>query len=112
MGIGAARNLFAYKEKYSPGVMAVCLALTGAFGLALNGRGLLGIIPVAASLFLTIAAYLFSDVIRLRLSLIVNLSMWIVYALLILDIATALTNTAALVINAVILRKELRLRGE
>ncbi len=106
MGIGALRNLFAYRGRYSLKLMLVCLVLTGAFGLFLNGQGLPGMIPVAASLLLTLSAYLFSDVIKLRLVLIATLAMWVIYALLIFDIVTALTNAAALVINVVILNKQ------
>ncbi len=108
MAIGAARNLLAYKGLYNRTPMIICLVLTAVFGLALNGKGLLGIMPMLASLLLVLALYIFHDVVRLRIALIVNLIIWVVYSLLIFDIVTAITNTAALIINAVILHSDLK----
>ena len=110
MLFGAIRNLVAAKDGYSLQLMVFTFISIGVFGIAMNTGGVIGLIPVLASLFLTVTAYKLRDVIKIRIAVMINLLMWVVYSFIILDVVTGLTNTVALGLNAYTLIKELRYR--
>ncbi len=103
MLFGAVRNYLASKDKYSLRFMVLIFFAIGALGFILNTGGAIGLIPVFASLFVTVTACLVKSFPLVRITVIINLAMWVVYSILILDVVTAVTNFVALIINTVTL---------
>ena len=99
MCFSALRNHLASKEKFRlPHLVAVFFA-SAILGLLFNTGGAVGIIPVIASLFLTLAAYFLKSATSVRIAVIINLTAWVVYSIMIRDYVTAVSNLVAIVIN-------------
>lgn len=100
MAFSAARNHLASKDKFTAPSLIVIFIANALFGILLNTGGAVGLIPVFASLFLTVSAYFLHEPRAVRAAVMINLSMWIVYSFLIRDYVTAISNLVALAINA------------
>ena len=85
--IGTVRNGLVMKEKFTTPIMVVCTVLTVAIGVAVNNRGLIGLIPVAATVQLTLCNYYVKSLRGVKVSFLVNVILWTIYSYCILDIA-------------------------
>ncbi len=96
--LGAARNIMALFGRYN---LYTALCFTGAtviLGLVSNKDGALGIVPIVASVILTVGIFFAKDLVSQKLVLFANLSMWSVYSFLIYDFATGVCNLVSAVI--------------
>lgn len=90
--LSGARNLLIAANRFDRRLMWVFLALIAAAGLLTNNRGLVGLMPVAATLEYTVCCHYVTGVKATRVSILVNALIWMVYSALILDISTAISN--------------------
>lgn len=102
----AVRNYAIYKDVYNKKVMTVCFVFTVLFGLLFNNRGLLGILPIIATGEYTVCSYYFKSIKETKISLIINLSLWVIYSFCIFDFSTALTDFMTVVLSFAWLIKE------
>ena len=100
------RNIFIAKDKYTAKVMTVILVLVIVLGLLTNNRGLIGLLPVMATVEYTICCYLIKDVHKTRISIFVNETIWVIYSLLVLDFSTALTDIIVIAVDLAVLFKK------
>lgn len=101
----AIRNYAISIDKFSKKIMIFCVILTIILGLISNNRGLIGLLPIIATCEYSICGYYFEDIRQTKMSLCINLFLWVMYSVSILDIPTALTDFTTFSISAVYLLK-------
>lgn len=99
------RNIFIMKDKFSVPVMTVILILVIACGVLTNNRGLIGLLPVIATVEYTICCHYITDVGKTRISILVNEAIWIIYSFLVLDFSTAITDIIVVTVDIVSIAK-------
>lgn len=97
--VSLARNVLLWRGRYGFfAMLSVCL-LTLSVGVAFGGGELVGLIPVVAGVVYSVAAFCARRFVGVKLSLLLNIALWSIYAALIGDMATLLVNSVAFVIN-------------
>lgn len=96
----ALRNWFAARETLDGKRMLLCLLLVLIPGIALNNRGYVGRIVIGANAIYTVGMYLCKSEFAIKANMILNLSLWIVYEILIVDIPSAVADGVGLVTAA------------
>lgn len=97
--LSAVRNLIVARERYTKQMMYIFLVLTIVAGILANSRGLLGLMPVIATVEYTICCYYITGIKAIRCSIFVNMAIWIVYSFLILDFSTAISDSIILIVD-------------
>ena len=103
--IGTVRNGLVMKEKFTTPIMAVCTLLTVGIGVAVNNRGLIGLIPVAATVQLTLCNYYVKSLRGVKVSFLVNVILWTIYSYCILDIAYGTASAVIAVLTVISLAR-------
>ena len=101
--IGVIRNTVILKGLYTGPVMLIFALSTLTLGIAINTSGILGIIPVIATLVLTVGSYACCSRVALKFTMLVNLMLWASYSYFISDYATAFANSVSAAICIVTL---------
>ena len=104
--VGTARTGLVTNETCSTPPLILCTALTTVIGTAVNNRGLIGLIPVAATVQLTLCNYFVKSLRGVKLSFLINVILWTIYSYCILDIAY---GTASAVIGVLTVISLIRL---
>lgn len=99
------RNIFIMKDKFSVPIMTVILILVIACGVLTNNRGIIGLLPVIATVEYTICCHYITDVGKTRISILVNEAIWIIYSFLVLDFSTAITDIIVVTVDIVSIAK-------
>lgn len=99
------RNIFIMKDKFSVPVMTVILILVIACGILTNNRGIIGLLPVIATVEYTICCHYITDVGKTRISILINEAIWIIYSFLVLDFSTAITDIIVVTVDIVSIAK-------
>ncbi len=86
------RNLFAYYNKLNSVLTIIFCGLAVAIGLYLNNRGVIGWLPVVATLQYTICLYVTKNEQQMRYALAFNLAFWIVHDFYIQSYPSAINN--------------------
>lgn len=94
--ICALRNYLAAYDKLSRGLTVLCAALMLVLGLMLNNRGITGRIVIAANVIYTIGMHFAVKELSIKLNIILNLTLWIVYEILIVDIPSIIADAIGL----------------
>lgn len=79
--------------------MILFFVLTLFLGIALNTGGIVGIIPVGAGAIFTVSSFYAEKFAEIKLSLLVNIGLWIVYSAFILDFSTLFMNSVSFALN-------------
>lgn len=87
------RNLLVSRGKYSRRTMLVFCVLSVALGLPANTRGLLGLLPIAATVQYTACSYYAATIKAVRWSVLVNVLLWTLYNLAVWDFSSAVSNS-------------------
>ena len=99
--LSAVRNLVVAKDRYTKPVMVAFVILTIVAGLLANTRGLVGLLPVLATVEYTICCHYIEGEMATKCSIFVNVLLWIVYSFLICDFSTAISDSIVLVVDTV-----------
>lgn len=94
--ISTVRNMLLVKGRFDRRMMVLFSVLVTVCGLAVNNRGLIGLLPVLATVILTVCNYYAREICAIKWSLIVNLALWAVYFFAIRDIASGITQVVVL----------------
>lgn len=97
--ISTARNVLLVKGRFDKRMMVLFSVLVAACGLWVNNRGLIGMLPVFATVILTVCNYYAKDIAAIKWSLVVNLALWAVYFFAIRDIASGVTQVAVMAVT-------------
>ncbi len=106
--IAAFRNLLLFLERYTRQFFIIVFFATLFLGLFFNTGGALGLIPLLATLIFTVTTYYAKDYIKVKLSLLLNLVLWTLYSLLILDLSSAVINISSSVLTVLSILKYLK----
>ena len=106
--VAILRNLAAMKNVRSRAVEWILISLGVALGIAFNNRGWIGWLPIVANLEYSIAVFRFKDDEKsLKLAFIVNMLMYSIFSVAILNYVGAASNIVVAVTTTVAL-----IRGE
>lgn len=108
--LSAARNALLAIGKYTKAFLATIFILTLALGVLFNTGGLVGMIPTMATLIYTLTSYYAESIVKIKLSVLINLALWLVYSSLIFDIASLAINLISFILNLITLIKAARLQ--
>lgn len=100
----ALRNLITAYGRFTGRVCVLFLAVLVPLGLAVNNRGIWGLIPVIATLLYTAGQWRFRTELTIKGNMIVNLLLWVIYDIYILDIVSAVVDTVSAVLATLSLR--------
>lgn len=101
LGLSAARNILVAKDKFNRNIMIIFVVLVAVSGALANNRGLIGLLPVFATLEYTICCYYVKGVLATKYSIFINIALWVAYCFVIFDFVTAVTDLAVLAVGAV-----------
>lgn len=77
--VSLARNIAVYKEKCTKTLQIIFISLILILGISFNNRGILGLLPIIASIEYTITIMRTSNTNIVRASLAINNILWIIY---------------------------------
>ena len=92
--IAVYRNVEVMEDRFSRRKLLICTLLTVGIGLAVNNRGLIGLIPIAATIQLSFCNRYARSLLGTKWAFFFNALLYIIYSFLISDYAYALTLTA------------------
>ena len=84
-----------HTDKKSTAAGAVSVAAVALLGLSANNRGALGLIPVVTTALYTVVCLYARRTRAIKLNLIVNLLLWAVYELFIMDLVSCVVDTVS-----------------
>ena len=103
----AIRNCLIARHRFTGKLCAVFLVLLLVLGLAGNNRGIVGLLPVAATALYTAGCYYAVKIRTIKINMIVNLVLFAIYDVFILDLVSAVVDAVSAVLAAVsLLRPE------
>lgn len=95
----AFRNYMAAKGKLDIKVSMLCLAIILVPGIVLNNRGYIGLIVIAANVIYTVGMYLTKREISIKINIVINLLLWIIYECLIIDVPSIIADGIGLFVT-------------
>ena len=103
--IAAVKNALVAMGRFTFGLMILfCIVLT-AVGLIVNNRGVIGLIPIFATVSLTACNYYTKDILAIKWSLLLNIALWSIYGFLIYDFALGTMQIVTGIITYVSIRR-------
>lgn len=94
--LSAVRNVLIAKNKFGKTLMYVFLLLTLTLGIITNNRGAVGLMPVIATIQITVCGCVFEGIIETKISIAVNTVIWVVYSFIIKDYSTGIIDSIVL----------------
>ena len=101
----AVRNIIVAYKKFTKPLMIIFVILVLVFGILVNNRGVIGLLPVIATIEYTICCYSVTDLKGTKISILINLLIWIVYSFIILDFSTAILDSVIAIIDIIAIIK-------
>lgn len=92
------RNYIVAIDKFNKTLCILFLISLGLIGILVNNLGVVGLIPVFATLIYTIGSLILNDEILVKLHVILNLFLWAVYDFFILDIMSICVDTFSIIV--------------
>ena len=90
--LSVMRNLLVVKGKFSARWMVLFTALAVVLGVAVNDRGLIGLLPVAATVQLTLCSHFCRTIRQVKVSFLVNAFQWLIFSFCIGDYVNTVTQ--------------------
>ena len=89
------RNLLLARDRFTRRRCAFFVAAVALLGLTANNRGLVGLIPVVTTAVYTVACLYVRRTRAIKANIIVNLTLWAVYDLFILDLVSCAVDSVS-----------------
>jgi hypothetical protein len=103
--IGLIRNILIMTNTTIKGSEFILPTLNFIMGSFINERGLLGYLPIIATMIYSYVTLSSSSYLTTKLVLLVNIILWIIYQIIIADYITVLINIIALIITGISIYK-------
>ena len=103
--ICAVRNLLLAYDKFGKKSLIVSLILLLALGFYLNNRGYIGIIVIMANVIYTLGCYLAKRELTMKINIALDMIMWMIYEVLIIDIPSLVADSVTLVLAIIAIYK-------
>lgn len=110
--ICALRNFLLGKNIYNK---YICVSLAAGmliFGAILNNNGAVGWIVIAANFIYTLGAYFAKNELTIKLNMILDLVLWMIYEVFIIDVPSFIADSIAVVIAIIAIIRYLRNRAK
>ena len=88
MLLSALRNYLIAEERFTLKICIPFCAAAAVLGLAFNNAGIIGIVPVLATVQMSLTCCLFRGLLSSKMSITGNLILWLIYDILIRDVAS------------------------
>lgn len=98
LALCAVRNLLLAIDRFSRKSCFVIAALMLILGMALNNNGAIGWIVICANVIYTIGGYFARSELTIKINIVVDLALWIIYEILIIDIPSLIADVIGIVI--------------
>lgn len=105
LALCCVRNVFITKDRFTRPVMTVIVILVIVCGVLTNNRGIIGLMPVLATVEYTMCCYFINNIRKTKISILLNESIWLVYSFIVQDYSTALTDVAVIIVDIVAILK-------
>ena len=99
--VSTARNIFLVTGRFDKRPMYVFIVLVTVCGLAVNNKGMIGLLPVLATVILTVCNYYAREVRAIKWSRFINIVLWAVYFFAILDVISGITQVVIAAVTLV-----------
>lgn len=90
--LSVVRNLMVLRDRFTVRWMILFTVLVVILGLAVNDQGLVGLIPVAATVQLTLCNHFCRTILQVKVSFLVNALQWMVFSFRIGDLVNGCTQ--------------------
>jgi len=97
--ISLIRNILVWKNRLSKFTMVFLTILLTIVGLIVNNRGVLGYLPIIATIELSIANYYCRKLLSIKIAITINTSIWAVYSFFIQDYASTTIEAVIIVMS-------------
>lgn len=98
-------------DKFGKRECVVSILLMAILGLVSNNNGYIGLLVIAANIIYTGGTFICRKELTIKINIMVDLILWIVYELLIIDISSLIADTIGLVVAAASLVRYFREKG-
>lgn len=105
LALCCVRNVFITKDRFTRPVMTVIVILVIICGVLTNNRGIVGLMPVFATVEYTMCCYFITNIKKTKISILLNELIWLVYSFIVQDYSTALTDVAVIIVDIVAILK-------
>ena len=97
--VSTVRNILLVKGMFDKRMMYLFMILVTGCGLAVNNKGLIGLLPVFATPMLTVCNYYAREIMAIKWSLFINIVLWAIYFFAILDVVSGITQVVIAVVT-------------
>ena len=97
--VSTVRNILLVKGMFDKRMMYLFMILVTGCGLAVNNKGLIGLLPVLATVILTVCNYYAREIMAIKWSLFINIVLWAIYFFAILDVVAGITQVVIAVVT-------------
>lgn len=97
----AVRNLLLGLDKFSRNMCIIIAAAMLVLGMAFNNNGAIGWIVIGANVIYTVGGYIAKRELTIKINIAIDLALWIVYEILIIDIPSLIADSIGIVIAIV-----------
>ena len=111
MAMVTIRLCMVYKDRFSIRWAIFFAVLSTVIGFAVNNLGLVGLIPIIATVQITICNYLCKDIKWIKLSFIINESFYIIYFWCVFDFTSVIIQLITVSVGCISFFKLVRNRG-
>ncbi len=99
--LSVARNLMVIRDRFTVRWMLLFTALVIVLGAAVNNQGLIGLLPVAATVQLTLCNHFCRTIVQVKLSFLANALQWMIFSFRIGDLVNGCTQIVIVLLCAV-----------
>ena len=92
LSLAIFRNILLMKDKYTKNWMILFSIVITAGGVMVNTKGLVGLLPVIATLVWTVSNYYFRDFLHVKIFLLINIALWTIYFFAIWDFSSGIAQ--------------------
>ncbi|MEA4971730.1 hypothetical protein SDC9_92752 [bioreactor metagenome] len=93
------RSILIMKDRYTSTAAYILVIAVIAFGIMANNRGIVGLLPVIASVVYNLCCYYITDPHLTRYSILINELIWVTYAFIIKDFSTGISDTIIIIVD-------------
>lgn len=101
MFIAASRNAMVYKDRLTFGWAIFFIIVSVVLGCMVNTLGIVGLLPIAAIVQITLCNYYLKSIKPIKISFIVNSAIYVVYFLAILDFSSAVIESVTMMVGLI-----------
>ena len=108
MLVNAFRNYLVGSSRYTVKWMALCSVLSLIIGLIVNDHSIAGYISIIMTVYYTISSFYLTEAKAVKINVAIDLSMWFVYDLLVLDVPSGIVDSASVILALIALVRIIR----